>query len=135
MAEDEQANIFVLSAKGFGKRSVVDDYRITNRGGKGVLNFRITEKTGSVIAIDKLTDDDDLMLITRSGITIRLAASEIRVTGRATQGVKLINLTKRNDTLASGTVVPHDDDEEHEQVDGELTEEQSIPEDSTETKE
>ncbi len=135
LAEDEQANIFVLSAKGFGKRSVVDDYRITNRGGKGVLNFRITEKTGSVIAIDKLTDDDDLMLITRSGITIRLAASEIRVTGRATQGVKLINLTKRNDTLASGTVVPHDDDEEHEQVDGELTEEQSIPEDSTETKE
>ena len=125
LGEEEQSNIFVLSANGFGKRSVVDDYRITKRGGKGVLNFRITDKTGPVIAIDKLTDDDDLMLITRSGITIRLAASEIRVAGRATQGVKLINLTKRNDTLASGTVVPHDDEEEHEQVDGEPTEELS----------
>ncbi|MCQ2228627.1 MAG: DNA gyrase subunit A [Bacteroidales bacterium] len=126
LEEGEESNIFVLSEKGFGKRSVVDDYRITNRGGKGVLNFRITEKTGSVIAIDKMTDDDDLMLITRSGITIRLAASEIRVTGRATQGVKLINLTKRNDALASGTIVPHDDEEEHEAVDGEMTEDQPL---------
>ena len=131
LAEDEQANIFVLSANGYGKRSIVDDYRITNRGGKGVLNFRITDKTGPVIAIDKLTDDNDLMLITRSGITIRLVASEIRVTGRATQGVKLINLTKRNDSLASGTVVPHDDEEEHEQVDGEVTDEQPLNDDST----
>lgn len=126
LAEGEESNIFVLSEKGFGKRSVVDDYRITNRGGKGVLNFRITDKTGPVIAIDKMTDDDDLMLITRSGITIRLAASEIRVSGRATQGVKLINLTKRNDSLASGTIVPHDDEEEHEAVDGEMTEEQPM---------
>ena len=136
IGEGEQNNIFVLSAKGYGKRSVIDDYRITNRGGKGVLNFRITEKTGQVIYIDKINDDNDLMLITRSGITIRLAANEINVIGRATQGVKLINLSKRNDTLASGAVVPHDDEEEHEQVDGELTEE--LPEnteENTETKE
>ncbi len=136
IGEGEQNNIFVLSAKGYGKRSVIDDYRITNRGGKGVLNFRITEKTGQVIYIDKINDDNDLMLITRSGITIRLAANEINVIGRATQGVKLINLSKRNDTLASGAVVPHDDEEEHEQVDGELTEE--LPENTeedTETKE
>ncbi|MCQ2204348.1 MAG: DNA gyrase subunit A [Bacteroidales bacterium] len=124
LAPGEESNIFVLSANGFGKRSIVDDYRMTNRGGKGVLNFRITEKTGQVIAIDKITDNDDLMLITRSGITIRLVASDIRVTGRATQGVKLINLTKRNDTLASGTIVPHDDEEEHEQVDGEVINEE-----------
>lgn len=124
--KDDPSNIFVLSEKGFGKRSVIDDYRITNRGGKGVLNFRITDKTGSVIAIDKMTDDNDLMLINKSGITIRLAASEIKVSGRATQGVKLINISKRNDTIASGAVVPHDDEEAHEQVDGEVT-----PEDPT----
>ena len=111
-------DILVLSENGFGKRSNVDEYRITNRGGKGVKTIKITEKTGTLIAIDKISDDNDLMIINKSGITIRISASEIKVLGRATQGVKLINLAKKNDSIASGAVVPHEEEvSEIEQTD------------------
>lgn len=124
--EKNNSNIFVLSANGFGKRSEVDEYRMTNRGGKGVLTMRITEKTGTLVAIDKMSDDQDLMIINRSGITIRIPAAEIKVAGRATQGVKLINLKKKGDSIASGAMVPHDEeaeiDEESLATDGEQLE-------------
>lgn len=109
--DDPESNIMVVSENGFGKRSIIDDYRITNRGGKGVKTINITEKTGGLIAIKKVTDDDDLMIINRSGILIRLHVSDLRVLGRATQGVKLINL-KAKDVIAAVSRVPRDDDEE-----------------------
>lgn len=112
IAPDEKCDVLVLSEQGFGKRSLVDDYRITDRGGKGVKTIKITDKTGALISIDKINDEDDLMIINKSGITIRIPASEIRVTGRATQGVKLINLSKKNDEIASGAVVPHENEKE-----------------------
>ena len=121
MPQDSTDNIFVLSEKGYGKRSALDEYRITNRGGKGVKTLNITDKTGLVIAIDAINDDNDLMIINRSGITIRIPAVEIRVSGRATQGVKLINLTKKNDSIASGTVVPHSDEEPDNTEEGSAT--------------
>ena len=93
--------IMVVSEQGYGKRSEVEDYRITNRGGKGVKTIEVTEKTGMLIAIKSVTDDNDLMIINKSGITLRLKVSEVRVMGRATQGVKLINLAKRNDQISS----------------------------------
>lgn len=134
--EKENSNIFVLSANGFGKRSEVDEYRMTNRGGKGVLTMRITEKTGTLVVIDKMSDDQDLMIINRSGITIRIPASEIKVAGRATQGVKLINLKKKSDSIASGTMVPHDEeaeiDEESLATDGEQLEAPETPGNPTE---
>lgn len=110
--ENDKENILVLSEKGFGKRSLVEDYRVTNRGGKGVKTMKISDKTGDLIAIDKISDDNDLMIINRSGITIRLSAGEIRTSGRATQGVKLINLTKKQDEIASVAVVNHEVEEE-----------------------
>ncbi|GAB4257973.1 MAG: DNA gyrase subunit A [Vicingaceae bacterium] len=97
---DTSANVMVVSENGYGKRSAIEDYRVTNRGGKGVKTINITEKTGSLIAIKNVTDDDDLMIINKSGIVIRLAVSDIRVMGRATQGVRLINL-KNNDQIAA----------------------------------
>lgn len=97
----ETENVMVVSATGYGKRSSVEDYRVTNRGGKGVKTLNITEKTGRVVAIKNVNDDNDLMIINKSGITIRLAVSEVRVMGRATQGVRLINLSKKNDVIAS----------------------------------
>lgn len=116
--DNMDGDILVLSENGFGKRSSVDEYRITNRGGKGVKTIKITEKTGTLIAIDKISDDNDLMIINKSGITIRISASEIKVSGRATQGVKLINLAKKNDSIASGAVVPHEEEvSEIEQTD------------------
>ena len=93
--------VMVVSENGYGKRSLVEDYRKTNRGGKGVKTLSITDKTGRLVAIKNVTDDNDLMIINKSGITIRLAVSECRVMGRATQGVRLINLTKKNDVIAS----------------------------------
>ncbi len=110
-AADDKQDVLVLSETGFGKRSELDDYRITNRGGKGVKTINMTEKTGALIAIDKIDDECDLMIINKSGITIRMAATDIRVVGRATQGVKLINLTKKNDCIASAIVVPHEEEE------------------------
>ena len=97
----EKETIMVVSENGFGKRSQVEDYRKTNRGGKGVKTLNITDKTGRLVAIKNVTDHNDLMIINRSGITIRLAVADCRVMGRATQGVKLINLTKKNDVIAS----------------------------------
>ena len=93
--------VMVVSEEGYGKRSQVEDYRKTNRGGKGVKTLSITDKTGRLVAIKNVTDDNDLMIINKSGIVIRLAVSEVRVMGRATQGVRLINLTKKNDVIAS----------------------------------
>jgi DNA gyrase subunit A len=97
----EKEDILVVSEKGFGKRSKTEDYRVTNRGGKGVKTMKITDKTGELITIKNVTDDNDLMIINRSGIAIRLSVSDMRVTGRATQGVRLINLTKKQDEIAS----------------------------------
>ena len=97
----ETETVMVVSENGYGKRSQVEDYRKTNRGGKGVKTFSITEKTGRLVAIKNVTDDNDLMIINKSGIAIRLAVSECRVMGRATQGVRLINLSKKNDVIAS----------------------------------
>ncbi|HQB20296.1 MAG TPA: DNA gyrase C-terminal beta-propeller domain-containing protein, partial [Bacteroidales bacterium] len=110
--------ILVVSENGFGKRSLLDDYRITNRGGKGVKTISITEKTGGLIAIENVTDNDDLMIINRSGLTIRLHVDTLRVMGRATQGVKLIELNT-DDQIAAVTCVPKeepDDDEEEDNV-------------------
>ncbi len=108
--EDPNQNILVVSEKGFGKRSDVEDYRITNRGTKGVKTLNITDKTGELIAIKAVTDDEDLMIINKSGIVIRLAVSTLRVMGRATQGVKLIDL-RGNDQIAAVTKVEHMEEE------------------------
>ncbi len=97
----ETETIMVVSENGYGKRSHVEDYRKTNRGGKGVKTLNITDKTGRLVSIKNVTDDNDLMIINKSGITIRLAVAECRVMGRNTQGVRLINLTKKNDVIAS----------------------------------
>lgn len=102
----------VISEKGFGKRSPLADYRVTNRGGKGVKTINVTEKTGKLVAIDTVNDDNDLVIINKSGITLRIKVSDIRVQGRATQGVRLINLEKRNDEIASVCCVDSDPEEE-----------------------
>ncbi|MCO6498878.1 MAG: DNA gyrase subunit A [Vicingus serpentipes] len=107
------ANVLVVSENGYGKRSDIEDYRITNRGGKGVKTLNITEKTGSLIAIKNVTDSDDLMIINKSGIVIRLAVEDLRVMGRATQGVRLINL-KGNDTIAAVAKIEKTEEDEEE---------------------
>ncbi|MGL4492052.1 MAG: DNA gyrase C-terminal beta-propeller domain-containing protein, partial [Tannerellaceae bacterium] len=101
LKDKETETILVVSEQGYGKRSHIDDYRITNRGGKGVKTINITEKTGKLVALKTVTDENDLMIINKSGITIRTSVSDISVMGRATQGVRLINLEKRNDEIAS----------------------------------
>lgn len=106
---DNDVTILVVSEKGYGKRTDIDDYRVTNRGGKGVKTLNVTEKTGQLVAIKGVTDNDDLMIINRSGIVIRIAVSKLRVMGRATQGVRLINL-KETDQIASITKVEHEDE-------------------------
>ena len=108
--DDMESNILVVSENGYGKRSSLEDYRITNRGGKGVKTISITEKTGNLVAIKNVTDDDDLMIINKSGIAIRLEVSDLRVMGRATQGVRLINL-KGKDSIAAVAKVLHEEDE------------------------
>ena len=116
--EGSKESVLVISEKGFGKRTDLDDengepiYRITNRGGKGVKTMNLTDKTGNLIGLEAVTDEQDLMLITKSGTAIRMAMDTIRVMGRATQGVKLIELQKRNDTLMFGCVVPKEEQEE-----------------------
>jgi DNA gyrase subunit A len=97
---NEEDNILVVSEHGYGKRSRIEDYRVTNRGGKGVKTINVTEKTGALVSIKNVTDGDDLMIITEAGVTIRLPVGEIRMTGRAAQGVKLINL-REDDSIAS----------------------------------
>ena len=99
--DPEKETIMVVSENGYGKRSDIEDYRKTNRGGKGVKTLNITEKTGSLVAIKSVTDENDLMIINKSGITIRVKVSDFRIMGRATQGVKLIDLEKRNDSIGS----------------------------------
>ncbi len=123
--ENENMDLLVVSENGFGKRSKIDDYRITNRGGKGVKTINITEKTGSLIALKGVTDENDLMIITMNGLTIRMAVSELRVMGRATQGVKLINL-KQNDRIAAIEYVTKSDEEE--EIDGESGNNEEISE-------
>jgi len=112
-AKQGEQDILVISENGFGKRSLVEDYRFTNRGGKGVKTINITDKTGNLIAIKAVTDDDDLMIITENGIAIRLAVSGVRVMGRNTQGVRLINL-REDDQIAAATQVPAQDENEDE---------------------
>ncbi len=108
---DSKQDVLVLSENGYGKRTDLDEYRITNRGGKGVKTINVTEKTGKLISIQAVTDDNDLMIINRSGLTIRTAVSQILVAGRATQGVRIINL-RENDAIASVMAVPHVEEEE-----------------------
>ena len=108
---DMESEILVVAENGYGKRSSIEEYRITNRGGKGVKTLNITEKTGKLISINSVTDADDLMIINKSGLTIRMAVEDLRVMGRATQGVKLINI-KENDSIAAVTKVMKDDVEE-----------------------
>ncbi|MBD5419370.1 MAG: DNA gyrase subunit A [Bacteroides sp.] len=115
MKIDSQDSIMVVSANGYGKRSDIDDYRITNRGGKGVKTIAITDKTGDLVAIKSVNDDNDLVIINQSGITLRLAVKDVRVMGRATQGVKLIDLSKRGDTIASVCKVASDPEQEVDQ--------------------
>lgn len=115
---DEESNVLVVSENGYGKRSKIDDYRITNRGGKGVKTISITEKTGNLIAIKNVSDENDLMIIKKSGVAIRLEVEKMRVMGRATQGVRLITL-KSNDYIAAVAKVNKDEEEESELIEGE----------------
>ena len=121
--------VMVVSENGYGKRSQVEDYRKTNRGGKGVKTFSITEKTGRLVAIKNVTDENDLMIINKSGIAIRLAVSDCRVMGRATQGVRLINLTKKNDVIASVCKVMSSE------LEAKLADDQNTPEEQDATTE
>lgn len=110
--DPETETVLVVSTQGYGKRSKVEDYRMTNRGGKGVKTLNITDKTGELVAIKSVTDDNDLMIINKSGITLRLKLKDVRVMGRATQGVRLINIEKRNDTISSICQVPTEEESE-----------------------
>jgi hypothetical protein len=128
--------IMVVSENGYGKRSEIEDYRKTSRGTKGVKTLAITEKTGRLVAIKVVTDDNDLMIINKSGVLIRLKVADVRVMGRATQGVRLINLTKKNDSIASVCKVTssqEEDVEEAEIVDEELTDAIDTPQISPES--
>jgi DNA gyrase subunit A len=120
----QEESVLVVSEKGYGKRSYIDDpedgeaiYRITNRGGKGVKTISVTEKTGHLVAIKTVTDDDDLMIINKSGIAIRMAVADLRVMGRATQGVKILNL-KGSDSIAAVAKVMKEDEDENEELEG-----------------
>ena len=110
--DPEAESIMVVSEQGYGKRSDIEDYRKTNRGGKGVKTLNITDKTGKLVAIKSVTDENDLMIINKSGITIRLKVADVRIMGRATQGVRLINLEKRNDEIGSVCKVTSENEEE-----------------------
>jgi DNA gyrase subunit A len=109
---DTTDDILVVSEKGYGKRSDLGDYRITNRGGKGVKTINVTEKTGKLVAIHNVNDENDLMIINKSGIAIRFEVASLRIQGRATQGVRLINLEKRDDEIASVCAVDRYQEEE-----------------------
>ncbi len=127
-AEDaERRQVLVVSENGFGKRSDPAEYRQTARGAKGVKTIQITEKTGSLVAIKNVTDEDDLMIICRSGMTIRMPVSTIRVTGRAAQGVKLINI-RENDAIAAVSVVQHSSEETEETPSAEPQQEENTNE-------
>ena len=119
---DMESNILVVSSNGFGKRSKLEDYRVTNRGGKGVKTISITEKTGDLVAIKNVDNSNGLMIINKSGIAIRMAVEDLRVMGRATQGVKLINI-KDGDSIAAVAKVIHEKDEDQNDEELESTEE------------
>ncbi|WP_305155764.1 DNA gyrase subunit A [uncultured Alistipes sp.] len=123
---DDKRDVLVLSENGYGKRTDLDEYRITNRGGKGVKTINITDKTGKLIAIQSVTDENDLMIINRSGLTIRTSVGQIRLAGRATQGVRIINL-REGDAIASVMAVPASD-EEPETAEGQQPAEGGVPE-------
>ena len=114
--DSDNFDILVVSENGYGKRSKLEDYRVTNRGGKGVKTLNITEKTGALISIKNVTDNDDLMIINKSGLIIRLGVADLRVMGRATQGVRLINL-KDNDAIAAVAKVEVELDLDEEDAD------------------
>lgn len=129
--DPQKETIMVVSEKGYGKRSDIEDYRKTNRGGKGVKTLNVTEKTGSLVAIKSVTDENDLMIINKSGITIRVKVADFRIMGRATQGVKLIDLEKRNDSIGSVCKVTSQTEEETPQD----VQEGETPENGTQTDE
>lgn len=129
---DAKRDVLVLSENGYGKRTDLDEYRITNRGAKGVKTINVTEKTGKLISIQAVTDDNDLMIINRSGLTIRTAVDQIRLAGRATQGVRIINL-RDGDAIASVTAVPKTEEEEIEAVASGETAEAATPAAAAET--
>lgn len=149
MHPDDNKNVMVISENGFGKRSLLDGYRITNRGGKGVKSMNVTDKTGHVVALLSVDDENDLVIINRSGITLRVRVADIRVTGRATQGVRIINLDKRGDEIASVCCVDTDPEEEAveaienpeelpvtpEEETDDIAEEEDLTEESTEEEE
>ena len=117
---DMDANILVVSENGFGKRSSLEDYRLTNRGGKGVKTISITEKTGKLVTLKSVSDNDDLMIINKSGIAIRMQVEDLRVMGRATQGVKVISI-KEGDSIAAVAKVMKDEEEIEDLGDIEFT--------------
>jgi len=123
----ETESVMVVSEQGYGKRSEIEDYRKTNRGGKGVKTMNITDKTGKLVTIKSVTDDSDLMIINKSGITIRLKVGDVRIMGRATQGVRLINLEKRNDQIGSVCKVTSESLEEIALID----EDENLPGDTS----
>jgi len=132
---EDDATVLVVSEKGYGKRTDIDDYRVTNRGGKGVKTINVTDKTGELVAIKNVTDADDLMIINKSGIVIRIVVSELRVMGRATQGVRLITL-KGNDEIASVAKIEHEDEEiEADETEGAIASEETAVDTDTEADE
>nr|WP_067061692.1 DNA gyrase subunit A [Mucilaginibacter sp. L294] len=130
--DDKETTVLVVSEKGYGKRTDIDDYRVTNRGGKGVKTLNITDKTGKLVAIKGVTDKEDLMIINKSGIIIRMAISELRTMGRATQGVRLITL-KGNDEIASVAKIEHEEEEEELIEGAEITEGEQPAGETTDT--
>ena len=128
---DDKKDVLVVSENGFGKRTDLDEYRITNRGGKGVKTINVTEKTGKLVSIQAVCDENDLMVINRSGVVIRTAVDQIRLAGRATQGVKVINL-REGDSIASVVVVPKNEEEENVEVAVEATETPAVEAPATE---
>jgi DNA gyrase subunit A len=137
--KDNTSTVMVVSENGYGKRSYLNDpedgepiYRITNRGGKGVKTLNITDKTGPLLAIKNVTDEDDLMIITRSGVTIRMHVDSLRVLGRAAQGVRLINL-KGNAAIAAVARVPRSEEEDEDIIDENLLDSETSGEVETPT--
>ena len=125
--DNPETTVLVVSEKGYGKRTDIDDYRVTNRGGKGVKTLNVTDKTGKLVAIKGVTDNEDLMIINKSGVIIRIAISELRTMGRATQGVRLITL-KGNDEIASVAKIEHDDAEDETGIEGNAEDAGETPE-------
>ena len=119
MEPDSTNDVLVVSEKGYGKRTNLDAYRLSARGTMGVKTLNVTERTGQLVAFEAVNDENDLMIINRSGITLRLRVADVRVCGRATQGVRLINLDKRGEEIASVCAVPTDPDEQAQSIDGE----------------